>query len=249
MSAPIVTPSGLVIVDKPYRITSTAVVRVVKARLRAAGAPKTIKVGHGGTLDPLATGLLVVLVGRATRLCEDIMRGRKGYLAQIDLSQTSNTDDLEGELTPIDVADPPDRAHIDELLRTSFTGVIHQAPPAHSAMKVGGHRAYDLARAGRDLVMEPRPVEIHAIAVTDYAWPTLTIDVECGKGTYIRSLARDIGRSLGTGGVLTALRRTRVGRFTLDDAQTLEQVPDPLLQDHLLITPEVRALLDAARPG
>lgn len=238
--------AGLVIVDKPYRLTSTAVVRVVKGRLRAGGAPKRVKVGHGGTLDPLATGVLVVLVGRATRLCDDVMRGRKGYLADIDLSRTSTTDDLEGELTPVDVPIPPERARIDALLRDSFTGTIAQTPPAYSAMKVGGKRAYDLARAGHDVHLEPRPVEIHAIRVVDYAWPALTLDIECGKGTYIRSLARDIGGSLGTGGVLTALRRTRVGRFTLDDAITLEALPDPLLQEHLTITPEVRALLGRA---
>lgn len=239
--------AGLLVIDKPYRLTSTSVVRVVKARLRAGGAPKSVKVGHGGTLDPLATGVLVVLVGRATRLCDEVMRGRKGYVAELDLSRTSTTEDLEGELSPSPPSGgPPERARIDEVLARSFTGVIDQVPPAHSAMKVGGKRAYALARAGREVALEPRPVEIHAIRALGYAYPRLTIGVECGKGTYVRSLARDIGRALGCGAVLTGLRRTRVGRFTLDDAIALDEVPDPLGQGDLVMTPETRALLERA---
>lgn len=215
--------AGLMLIDKPLRLTSMSVCAKIRARLRAGGAPKRVKVGHGGTLDPLATGLLVILIGKATRLCEQVMADDKEYLATINLASVSPTDDLESEPQPVDVPCIPDAAAIERTLAT-FVGVIQQTPPAHSAMKVGGKRAYELARRGDDPALPSRPIRIDAIDILRYDFPTLQIRVTCGKGTYIRSLARDIGRTLHTGGMLTALRRTRIGRFHVDRAQTLNQL-------------------------
>ncbi len=219
--------SGILVIDKPLGPTSMQACARVRGALKAGGAPKRIKVGHGGTLDPLATGVLVILVGKATKLCNDIMAGEKRYETTIDLSRTSPTDDLEAETTEVPVASPPTRADIEAAL-THFVGEIQQRPPAHSAMKVDGKRAYELARAGELTELEPRPVTIHAIDITGYDWPTLTLDIRCGKGTYIRSLARDIGKHLGTGGVLAALRRTQVGQFTIEQSTPLHDLPRTL---------------------
>lgn len=244
--------AGVLLVDKPVGPTSMAVCARTRGALVAGGAPKKIKVGHGGTLDPLASGLLVVLVGPATRLCDEIMAGEKRYTAEIDLLHTSPTDDLESQPVPAEIAHQPARADIERIL-PRFTGRIMQAPPAHSAMKIGGKRAYHLARAGKLDRLEPRPVEIHAIGVVSYDWPRLSLDIRCGKGTYIRSLARDLGAALGAGGMLAALRRTAVGRFSVADAAPLEQLPRTLTQEHLDLIPEVRQILDrrrsAHRPG
>jgi tRNA pseudouridine55 synthase len=205
----------------------------VRRRLVAAGAPKRVKVGHGGTLDPLATGLVVVLVGKATRLCDRIMGGRKRYVATIDLSRTSTTDDREGQITEAQVAAPPTREHIAAAART-FVGTIQQRPPAHSAIWVDGRRAYHLARKGQLNELPARPVQVYHINLLDYLWPRLTIDVTCGKGTYIRSLARDIGAALGAGGMLDALRRTEVEPFTIEQARPPSALPDRLTQADLL---------------
>lgn len=233
------TPEGLLVIDKPRGPTSMSVCRVVKACLRKGGAPKSTKVGHGGTLDPLATGVVVVLVGRAaTRLCDRIMAGEKRYTAEIDLAHRSTTDDLEGQLTEIHLLRAPSLEEV-RAACARFVGEIDQIPPAHSAVWVEGERAYHLARAGKDPALKPRPVTIHSIDILDYAFPRLTLDIRCGKGTYIRSLARDIGLALGAGGMLTALRRTAVGEFTLDRAIPLDAVPSPLLQEHLLPLPSM----------
>jgi len=238
--------AGILLVDKPLGPTSMAVCARVRGALVGGGAPKRIKVGHGGTLDPLASGLMVVLVGPATRLCDQIMAGEKRYLADIDLAHTSPTDDLESAPEPVPIDRPPDLARIQAEL-PAFTGAIMQAPPAHSAMKVGGKRAYELARAGKLDTLEPRPVTIHELIIADFAWPRLVLDIRCGKGTYIRSLARDLGRALGTGGMLAGLRRTAVGRFAVDDATPLAQLPRTLAQPDLTITPEVAAILTRRR--
>jgi tRNA pseudouridine55 synthase len=228
-------PSGLVLVDKPARraISSMTVCRAVKKRLIAGGVgdPKrrrNIAVGHAGTLDPLASGLLIVLVGRATRLCEQLMAGEKTYLAEIDLTHQSKTDDLEGERipNPIDAANAPTAERVRKVLTEQFTGVIQQRPPVYSAMLVGGKRAYDLARAGKAPEMQLRPVMIHEIVVRSYEYPMLAIDVRCGKGTYIRSLARDVGVALtGHAALMTALRRTAIGAYRVEDATELESLP------------------------
>lgn len=226
------SPSGLLVIDKPEGLTSMDVCRRVRARLRRGGAPKRVKVGHGGTLDPLATGVLVVMVGKATKLCEQVMAGEKRYLAEVDLSAFTTTDDREGERTEVSVSTPPSLDDI-EAGCARLVGEIEQVPPAFSAIKVDGRRAYRLARAGEAPQLEPRRVVVHEIRVTSYDWPQLVLDVRCAKGVYIRSLARDLGRFLGTGGSLAGLRRTQVGRFTIDGALRLEDVADPLLASDL----------------
>lgn len=232
-SIPPASPSGFLVIDKREGLTSMTICAVVRGKLRAAGAPKRIKVGHGGTLDPLATGVLVVLIGKATPLCEQVMIGEKQYVAEVDLSRTSTTDDREGEFTEVIPEHLPTPADIEAACQR-FTGVIQQTPPAYSAMKIGGQRAYKIARKGGTPEMKPRPVEIHEITVLEYAWPIVKIDIRCGKGTYIRSLARDLGGALGAGGMLLSLRRTRVGRWTIEQSQTLDDLPGELRQTDLL---------------
>ena len=231
-NAPPPPPTGILVIDKPLGPTSMDVCRRVRGKLRAAGAPKRIKVGHGGTLDPLATGLLVVLVGKATPLCDRIMAGEKRYLTHIDLAHTSTTDDAEGERTEVTPGTVPTRDTLDASI-AQHTGTIQQTPPAYSAVKVGGQRAYALARSGETPVIQPRPVVIHDITVVSYEYPQLVLDIRCGKGTYIRSLARDIGAAMDCGGMLTALRRTGLGRFTIDDATALDDLPATLTQQDL----------------
>ncbi len=217
---------GILVVDKPLHLTSMNVCSIVRARLKAGGAPKRVKVGHGGTLDPLATGVLVVLIGKATKMCNQIMEGTKGYITTIDLSQTSTTDDLEGEKTPTIPKTIPTHSQIEHAC-AAWVGEVMQRPPPYSAIKVNGQRAYALARKGKEVTLDLRPVRIDSIKIISYDWPILNIHVVCGKGTYIRSLGRDIGAKLGAGGMLTALRRTQVGRFTLEHAIHLDDVPDP----------------------
>jgi tRNA pseudouridine55 synthase len=225
------------VIDKPLRKTSMDVCRVVRRRLVLGGAPKRVKVGHGGTLDPLATGVLVVMVGKATRLCEQVMVGQKVYQTTIDLSAFSTTDDLEGEkMVPATMPKtPPSREAIEAALRT-LTGEIMQRPPAYSAIKVDGQRAYDLARKGREVTLAARPVRVDAITIEQYAWPMLTLSITCGKGVYIRALARSLGEALGTGGHLIALRRTRVGQWTIEMSQRLESLPPVMSQTCLQST-------------
>lgn len=224
---------GLIIIDKPYRLSSTSIVRVVKRRARGA------KTGHAGTLDPLASGVLICCIGRATRWVERLMALPKTYECTIDLSITSTTDDLEGVITHVPDLVAPSREAIEQMLAERFSGEILQAPPIHSAMRLGGKRAYELARRGRTIALEPRPVRIDSIEVPEYEWPLLSMRVVCGRGTYIRSLARDIGAALGAGGCLTMLRRTAVGPFNLNRAWLLDDVPDPMEQCHLIGSVEI----------
>lgn len=242
-------PSGLLVIDKPLGCSSMHVCRVIRRRLINAGAPKRVKVGHGGTLDPLATGLLVILVGKATPLCDLIMAGSKSYIADVDLSAFTATDDREGQPAPVPLgpAGPPTREHIAAAL-PRFIGVIQQRPPAYSALKVDGHRAYDLARAGSPPDLPPRPVRIDAITLTAYHWPIASLLIHCGKGVYIRSLARDLGIALNTGGHLAALRRTKVGPFTIDAARTLDSIPNNLTAADLLPIPPVSGLIEPPAP-
>ncbi len=227
------TICGLLVIDKPYRLSSTSIVRVVKRRARG------IKTGHAGTLDPLASGILICCIGRATRWVERIMAMPKTYECTIDLAAVSSTQDLEGEITPLDSPTVPTREAIDRVLAQQFIGDILQTPPQHSAMRVGGKRAYHLARRGREVNLEPRPIQIDSIEVLTYEWPHLTIRTTCGRGTYIRSLAQDIGAALNVGGYLTALRRTAIGPFDESRAFKLDDVPDPIEQSHLVGVDEI----------
>jgi len=233
---------GLVLVDKPasVRIKSTTVVRSVKRRLIAGGCPRSIKVGHAGTLDPLASGLLIVLVGRGTRWCERLMAREKEYLATIDLSRSSPTDDLEVEPVPHDgPLEAPSRERLEAILAERFSGTIQQRPPTFSAIRVDGKRAYASARAGEKPELKPRPIIIHQITILEYAWPNLSLDIRCGKGTYIRSLARDIGEALtGLPGVLTALRRTAIGPYRIEHSTELDALPVHMTTADLVPLPE-----------
>jgi tRNA pseudouridine55 synthase len=203
---------GLLVLDKPGGMTSR------EALDRALSwFPRGTKAGHTGTLDPLATGVLVLCLGTATRLTEYVQDMGKTYRAAVRLGARSDTDDADGTVAAADVAVPPGRAAVEEALR-GFVGEIEQVPPAYSAAKVSGRRAYDLARRGRDVSLEARRVRVHGIDVLAYEYPRLEIEVRCGKGTYIRSLARDLGERLGCGGYVEQLRRTRVGPFRAEEA-------------------------------
>jgi len=218
---------GVFNINKPLGLTSMMVCRVVKGKLKSGGAPKKIKVGHGGTLDPLASGVLVVLVGRATKQQDRIMGTDKAYRAVVDLAHTSESCDMEFEQIPAEIEREPTLEEIGEVLKL-FVGDIEQTPPMYSAIKVDGHRAYALARKGVEVEMKSRAARIDSIEIVDYSWPMLEIDIRCGKGTYIRSLARDIGAELEVGGMLASLVRTEVGGFTLGDAVELDGLDDPL---------------------
>ncbi|HYE60394.1 MAG TPA: tRNA pseudouridine(55) synthase TruB [Phycisphaerales bacterium] len=234
---PELPPAGILLVDKDTGYTSMDVCAIVRSRLRKAGphVPKRIKVGHAGTLDPLATGLLVVLVGKATKLCDRYMADTKVYEASIDLARTSTTDDAEGALTEVPLpAVLPTRSDIERIAREQFTGVIMQRPPSFSAISVGGQRSYDLARKGRAVELAARPVRVDAFEVLSFEWPLVQVRITCGKGTYIRSLARDLGAALNVGGMLTALRRTRSGEFDVARARTLAHLPPVITQADLL---------------
>jgi tRNA pseudouridine55 synthase len=214
---------GLVIVDKPGGLTSHDVVARIR---RLAG---TRRVGHAGTLDPMATGVLVVGVEKATRLLGYLTLTQKQYEATIRLGQSTSTDDAEGELTKTASAKDVSPETITTAV-AELTGEIQQVPPAVSAIKVDGQRAYKLTRAGAAPELKPRPVTVYEFTVTDVrpAGDLLDVDatVRCSSGTYIRALARDLGCKLGTGGHLTALRRTRVGGYGLDAARTLDQLAE-----------------------
>ena len=215
--------SGLVIVDKPGGMTSHDVVARVR---RLAG---TRKVGHAGTLDPMATGVLVVGVEKATRLLGYLTLTEKEYAATIRLGQSTSTDDAEGEITGTASAADVSAETLHEAV-AGLVGEILQVPPVVSAIKVGGQRAYKLTRAGAAPELAARPVTVYEFTVTALRREAGMIDVDatvrCSSGTYIRALARDLGAALGTGGHLTRLRRTRVGEYGVQDARTLEQLAD-----------------------
>lgn len=223
---------GLLVVDKPVGPTSMDVCRAVR---RAAGG-RGVKVGHAGTLDPLASGALIVAVGRATKSISLLMALDKTYETAIDLAAFSTTDDMEGPASAVEVASPPTRATIEAAL-ARFVGEIEQRPPAHSAVKINGERAYRLARRGLAPKPEARRVVVHEIELLEYAWPTARLRIRTGKGVYIRALARDLGQALGTGGRLASLRRTRVGPFGVERAIALDALPAPLAQMDLLPAP------------
>jgi tRNA pseudouridine55 synthase len=204
---------GLLVLDKPGGMTSRdAVDRALR------WFPRGTRIGHTGTLDPLATGVLVLCLGAATRLAEYVQRMPKTYRAGLRLGARSDTDDADGTITPVEAAAPHGTAV--EARLADFVGEIEQTPPAYSAAKVGGRRAYQLARGGQAVDLRPRKVQIHGIDVLRYEFPWLDLDVRCGKGTYIRSLARDLGDRLGCGALVQTLRRTHVGPFTVADAMS-----------------------------
>lgn len=210
-------PFGFLNIDKAAGMTSHDVVAKLRRGL------KLKKVGHAGTLDPMATGVLIVCIGAATRLSEYVMSHRKRYRATIHLGIETDTYDADGEITRQVDASHITRQQVEtDLLQ--FTGDLQQMPPAYSAIKQGGRKLYELARAGQAVELQPRPVSIFALQIVEWTLPTFTLDVECSAGTYIRSLAFDLGRVLGTGAHLSGLIRLASGKFQQSDAVTLDQV-------------------------
>lgn len=209
---------GILLIDKPSEMTSFGVVARVR-RVLSEHAGKRVKVGHTGTLDPFATGLMIIVVGKECKNAGHYSKLDKVYEATIRLGQTSTTGDPEGEIT--DISDHiPTEDEVTTVLQ-KFTGEITQRPPIYSAIKVGGERAYKLARAGKPVEIPERQVTVYSLELVDYTYPELKIRVHVSSGTYIRTLAEDIGKALETGAYCTALRRTRIADWDIDNAQTL----------------------------
>lgn len=218
-------------IDKPLRWTSFEVVKRIRARLRKRLGIKSVRVGHAGTLDPLATGVLLVCTGRMTKRIEQLQTGIKEYVAGIRLGATTPSFDLETEVDATYPWQHITRERVEEVLQHRFTGTIEQVPPKFSACKVDGKPAYVLARKGREVEIRPKTLVIDEIEVIDCglpAEPTLTIRVVCSKGTYIRALARDIGEALGSGAHLTSLRRTRIGDVRVEQCSSVTELLERL---------------------
>jgi tRNA pseudouridine55 synthase len=235
----------VLLIDKPKEWTSFDVVAKIRGILRslhpqnqstesvlAKVKPPKIRVGHAGTLDPLATGLLVILVGKATKRQDDYMKKDKVYEVTVRLGSTSNTGDDEGEKTHVS----DDIPSLDEVRKTilQFIGKIQQIPPAYSAIKIDGQRAYKLARAGKDVQIKPRGVTIYSIEQIEYEYPMLTFTTKVSSGTYIRSLVTDIGERLRVGAYMSDLRRTQIGDFDVADAMTIDQMTPEHLSSVIL---------------
>ena len=216
----------IAVLDKPLRWTSTDVVRKIKFALRRIGYRK-IKVGHAGTLDPLATGVLLVCIGRATKMVDALQAEEKEYVADVMLGATTPSYDLEHE---IDRTYPWEHITREAVERTlaALTGERLQTPPVYSAKKIEGTRAYELARAGEEVTVRQALINIYEMELLECDLPRLRIRVRCSKGTYIRSLAHEIGEALDSGAHLTALRRTRSGGFTVENAWNLEDFLEKL---------------------
>lgn len=220
-------------VEKPLGWSSFALVNKFRYEASKHMGIKRLKVGHAGTLDPLAKGVMVLCTGKHTKRIETLQKGEKEYVATIQLGQTTPTFDLESEP---DASYPTEHITMEMVqdILPQFVGTIEQVPPAFSACKVEGRRAYDLARSGRSVTLESKRIQIHSIELVACTLPRITIKVVCGKGTYIRALARDIGAKLNSGGHLVALERTRVGDAPLADCITLDEVQG-WLQAHTLV--------------
>lgn len=218
---------GFLNINKAPGLTSRAVVNAVQKLVRPA------KVGHAGTLDPLATGVLVVCIGPATRLADLVQGQAKSYVGDFRLGVESDTEDVEGELQPVAGASEVSEEQIRSEL-PNFRGKIEQFPPKFSALKVGGVRAYDLARQGKPVDLKPRSIEIYSLDLLDVDYPNMRLQVRCGSGTYIRSLGRDIGRSVGSGAIMTALVRTEIGQFKLADALPSTEIDRDTIRKHLI---------------
>ena len=215
----------IILVDKPAGISSFGVVAKVRAHLKQQFGHK-IKVGHTGTLDPFATGLLILLSGKMTKKSSEFLKLDKIYDATLKLGYVSTTGDPEGEITKYAENIKPDKTEISKLCQ-SFVGKITQTPPKFSAVKINGERAYKLARKGADFELPPREVEIYSIKILSYHYPELIIRVHCSSGTYIRTLAEDIGKKLGAGAYLTALRRLQIANYNVKDAHPLSDFETP----------------------
>lgn len=222
---------GWLVIDKSPGMTSRDAVNRVQRWF-----PRGTKIGHTGTLDPLATGVLVLCIGSTTKLAHLVQGMGKAYISTFRLGATSDTDDADGTVTVDPTAVDPGEARIREVL-AGFEGTIEQLPPAYSALKVDGRRAYDLARRGTAVSLAPRPVRIDTVRLLAYQWPFAEVEIECGKGTYIRSIARDLGAKLGVGGLVATLRRTRVGPFSADQGVSVDV--EPVVGRAKLLPPDV----------
>lgn len=218
---------GILSLNKPRGITSRDAVNMVQRWARG------LRVGHAGTLDPLATGVLVVCVGRATRLISLIQELPKVYRATFLLGRSSPTDDVEGEVTIHEGAVQPPLEEIEAIL-PRFTGTILQRPPVYSAVKIQGRRGYEWARQGTPQLPPPRPVDVHELKILRYEYPELEMEIRCGSGTYVRSLGRDLAESLGTRAVMSELTRLAVGHFTLENAVDPRTLDERRWQEYLL---------------
>lgn len=219
--------TGVLNIDKPGGITSHDVVSHVRKHTNQR------RVGHAGTLDPFATGVLIVAVGSATRLIEYTRDLPKTYHTTFTLGAKSDTDDRTGEITPSNKTSHPTITDIKTSLQ-KFVGTIKQTPPDYAALKVQGKKMYELARAGKDIHAKPRNVTVHAIKFLHYNYPQLKLEITCGSGTYIRAIARDLGQKLNTNAYVQELRRTAIGDFTLDTAMPLSDLTKDNIAEHLL---------------
>jgi tRNA pseudouridine55 synthase len=229
---------GLLNINKPAGLTSRDAVNHVQRLVRPD------KAGHAGTLDPLATGVLIICIGPATRLVPFVQQQRKVYRATFLLGRTSDTDDVEGRVSILEQAPEIGREQIVAVL-PRFLGRIEQTPPQYSAVKVRGERAYALARAGREAALAPRRVDIHRLELLAFDGVELSLEIECGSGTYVRAIGRDLGAALGSGAVMSRLVRTRIGPFVLEQATPLDALTRESLPSHLL--PAALAVADLPR--
>ncbi len=220
---------GILLVNKPKGWTSFDVVAKVRGTLKKRGIAKP-KVGHTGTLDPLATGLLVLLIGKATKQASEMSKANKTYESIIKLGVSSTTGDEEGEKSKISDKKPS----LDEIQKVldAFLGEIEQTPPAYSAIKVNGQRAYKLARKGAEFELKARKITVHSLQMTEYKYPLVKLEAHVSSGTYIRTLAEDIGKQLGTGAYLTNLKRTQVGQFDIKDAINVQKISAEEIYKH-----------------
>jgi tRNA pseudouridine55 synthase len=226
---------GFLSINKPIGLTSRDVVNELQRMVPG------VKLGHAGTLDPLATGVLVVAVGPATRLIDYVQRMPKRYVGTFLLGRTSDTEDTEGIV--VELANPPQptRDAIEAAL-LRFLGTIQQRPPAFSALKIQGRRSYELARRGQPAELQPRPVVVHSLRLLRYEYPEMELEICCGSGTYVRSLGRDLAEALGTGAVMSGLVRAAIGSFRMEDARSLSELTPDAIPSRLL--PPVQAVAE-----
>ncbi len=227
--------NGLLLVDKPIGWTSFDAVNYVRRiiALSEGKKPLQIKVGHTGTLDPAATGLLVLCIGTATKRAMSLTKSDKTYEAEVTFGATSTTGDVEGEIKQRDVNREPNREEVETSL-SHFIGEIEQTPPAYSAIKVNGKKAYELARAGKPVELKARKITIYDLELLEYTWPAAKIRCHVGSGTYIRTLAEDIGQELEVGAYLNGLRRTRVAEWSVEAALSLEGLTIEVISANVL---------------
>lgn len=229
----------IICVDKPFGWTSFDVVKRLRGAIQRRLNLKKFKVGHAGTLDPLATGVLIICTGRATQRIEEFQANDKEYVATLRLGATTPSYDLETEIDKEFPWEHISREMVENIL-PKFTGRIMQVPPIFSAVKIDGKRAYKYARKGKDIELKAKPLEIKSMEILEFNPPLLTLKITCSKGTYIRALARDIGEALESGAHLVGLRRTRVGDFKEENSLTIDKALETIRETELSFPPDYR---------